>query len=321
MARLSCGVLLVALSACPAPEQAGPPPYPAPQTESDGEVIATVGPVTFTTREIEKRIKHQSPFIQVQLQDPKKKALFVEEQIRNEVLAQEAWAQKLYDDARIQEELRRLMVQRVMKDHLQSIRDQIKVTETELRQAYREREDEFNKPAKIRVSQIVRYVANDKERKEARKLLDQVKSQVVARQMKNDHTAFADAARQHSEDENTKLGGGDLQFLTREQLAERYGEEVAKHLFDDVTVGDMAIAAAPNAEVLFKKTGSRRAVERTLEQVKPQVRGALIGEKRTKAFEAFVETLKKKHAVTIDRKAIEHVKVESGAAPAPKDGK
>lgn len=320
MVRLSCAVLLVAVAACPAPEKSAAPTYPAPKTDPNGEVIAKVGPVTFTTAEIEKRIKQQSPFLRVQLQDPKKKALFVEEQIRNELLAQEAWSRKLYDDPRIKEELRRLMVQRVMKDHLRSIRDQIDVTETELRQAYRERMDEFNKPAKVRLSQIVRYVDSEKERREARTLLKRVQSEVIARQKKNDHRAFGEAARSHSQDENTKLGGGDLQFLTREQLAERYGDEVASHMFDAVSVGDMAIADAPNAVVLFKKTGSRRAVERTLEQVKPQVRGALIGEKRTKAFESFVEKLERKHGVKIDRKAIESVKVEV-SPPSPPGGK
>jgi hypothetical protein len=75
----------------------------------------------------------------------------------------------------------------------------------------------------------------------------------------------------------------------------------------------MAIADAPNAVVLFKKTGKRRAVERSLEQVKPQLRGSLIGEKRTRAFETFVDDLKKKHGVSVDQEAISSITVEMNA--------
>ena len=292
-------------------------PYPAPKVETEGKVVARIGPVALTTAEIEKRIRQQSPFIRVQLKDPNKMKLFVEEQIRNEVLAQEAWRKKLYDDPAIQSELRRVMIQKVMRDHLEAQKDQNETSETELLAAYKQRVDEFNKPEKIRLSQIVRFVDDDKERKEARKLLEKVQGQIVERQKKNDQQAFADNARQHSEDENTKNGGGDLQFMTKDQLAERYGKEVAEHMFTAVDIGDMAIADAPNAVVLFKKTGKRKAVEQTLEQVKPKIRGSLIGEKRTRAFEAFVEDLKKKQGVTVDQNAISGISVDMNAPTEP----
>jgi peptidyl-prolyl cis-trans isomerase C len=321
MARISrMAALLAALAAgcSPAPAER---PYPAPEMESGGKVIATIGPVQITTAELEKRIRQQSPFVRVQLKDPNKLKLFVEEQIRNEVIAQEAWRRKLYDDPAVQAELRRAMIQKVMKDHLETVKDNVETTETELLTAYKERLSEFNKPEKIRLSQIVRFVDDDGERKEARKLLEKVKSEVVERQKKNDQKAFSEAARAHSEDENTKLGGGDLQFMTQDELAERYGKEVATHMFTAVGVGDMAIADAPNAVVLFKKTGKRSAVERTLEQVKPQLRGSLIGEKRTRAFESFVEELKKKHGVTVDQEAIPSITVEMNTPtePAPEE--
>jgi hypothetical protein len=180
MARISAVGLLVVVSAgCPAAETERP--YPAPNVESSGKVIATIGPVRLTTGEIEKRIRQQSPFVRVQLKDPTKLKLFVEEQIRNEVLAQEAWKQKLYDDPAIHAELRRALIQKVMKDHLATVKDDVDTTETELLSAYKERLAEFNKPEKIRLSQIVRYVDDDAERKAARQLLEKVKNERTAR--------------------------------------------------------------------------------------------------------------------------------------------
>src|SRR5687768_13728274 len=114
MARVLQRVIaLVALAAgCPS-AQKDERPYPAPKVEAGGKLIAKIGPVELTTAEIEKRIRQQSPFVRVQLKDPQKLQLFVEEQIRNEVVAQEAWSQKLYQDPAIEAEVRRAMIQKV----------------------------------------------------------------------------------------------------------------------------------------------------------------------------------------------------------------
>ncbi|MEM7677702.1 MAG: hypothetical protein AAF449_17030, partial [Myxococcota bacterium] len=77
------------------------------------------------------------------------------------------------------------------------------------------------------------------------------------------------------------------------------GDEVAKHMFDEVKVGDLAVANAPNAVVLFKKTGMRRGVNRTFEQVRSQLRGRLAQQKRTEAFNNFVEKLKKDQNIEV----------------------
>jgi hypothetical protein len=49
--------------------------------------------------------------------------------------------------------------------------------------------------------------------------------------------------------------------------------------------------------VLFKKTGLRRAVERTVEMVKPQLRAKIQRERKNAAFEALFAELEKKYGV------------------------
>lgn len=307
-ALVAAGVCLI-LTACPA-EKAdpnAPKPYPAPQVVAEGDVIAQIGPVTLTTKEIEKRLKAQSPFMRIQLKDPARLQKYVEGEIRMELIAQEGWERRLYEDEKIKAELKRLIVQRVMNDHAESLGKSLEANAADLALAYKARHDEYNKPERIRLSQIVRYVEDDKTRGGAKKVLAKVKSEVLKAQKKNDQRAFARLAREYSEDEATKNGGGDLQFMNRDQLKERYGEVVAKHLFEDVKIGDVVVADAPNAVVLFKKTGVRRAVTRSLEMVKSQLRGQVISDKRQKAFDDFIQDLKKKRSVTVNEDAFQKI--------------
>lgn len=294
-------------------------PYPAPDVEKDGDVVVQIGDVTFTTKELEKRIAQQSPFVRQQLRDLEQRRKFVENEIRVEILAQEAWNRGLYKDPRIIAELKRAMVQRVMRDEMEALSATITVSEEDLRDAYRKKEAEFNKPEMIRISQIVRYADAGKAaaRKTERGRLEALREEILRKEKQNDTLAFSDAARKHSEDEATKRGGGDLQFLTREELAARYGFDVAQHMFEKAEVGDLLVAEAPNAILLFKKTGRRRGVTRTLEMVKPQLRGQLLGEKRSRAFDAFVGNLKRKGNVSIDAQAIENLKVDLAAPTEP----
>lgn len=306
----------VAFSGCPKAEAPdGPEPYPAPDVVTEGEVVAQIGPVTLTTDEIERRLSKESPFTRMQLKDPQQLEKYVDSQIRMELLAQEGWERGLAEDPQIKAELKRLIVQRVMNDHAASLQGELDANEGDLALLYKEKQAEFDKPERIRLSQIVRYVDNDAERKKAKALLERVKQEVIARQKKNDQTAFNKLARENSEDDATKNGGGDLQFMDRTQLTERYGEEVAKVLFEDVKIGDLAVADAPNAVVLFKKTGVRRAVKRSLEMVKSQLRGQIIADKRQKAFDELIEDLMTKRKVQVDRDAFTKIELEAKEKP------
>ena len=187
---------------------------------------------------------------------------------------------------------------------------EITVTDGEALQAYEDNKSEYVKPAKVRLAQIVRYVETEGERKAANKLLRKTQKQVLAEEAKSNYRAFSNAAKKSSQDEDTRNSGGDLQFLTREALTERYGDEVAKFMFDEVKVGDLAVANAPNAVVLFKKTGMRRGVERTFQQVRPQIRGKLQQEKRAEAFKAFVEQLKGKLGVEEHLDRVEQIELK-----------
>lgn len=312
---------LLVLVACSRPEPVTTPSlgaYPAPTDLLEtGDVVAEVGPVVFTTGELERRLAGQSPYVRAQLRDPESMKRWVENEVRIEALAQRAWEKGLQNEPRIQARIRALLVEELTKREMKAAAKGLEPNNAELMSAFEERRAEFEKPAKVRLSQIVRYVETASARKAARKLLEKVKSEVIAGQKRNDHRVFVQSAKKHSQDDATKLAAGDLQFLTKDELAERYGKDVANSSFDDAEVGDLFIADAPNAVVLFKKTGRRREVKRTLEEVRSQLRAQLMQQNRQAQFEAWSKEILQKAGVTVDETKLGKITVPGAPAPTP----
>jgi hypothetical protein len=311
---LALGLVAVCLHACdPAGGANGSKepgfPYPSPKVEESGEVVATVGTVVLTTAELEKRIQQQSPFVRAQLKDPEQKKKFVDNEVKIELLAQEGWRRNLHNDPRVIAEMRRAIVQRVMRDEMAELNKKVDLSEEELRQGYEKRTAEYNKPESIRLAQIV-MAKNQKKQAEA------LAAKLIEAQKRNEETAFADAARKNSQDVATRNGGGELPFMTREELEKKLGKESTDRWFDQAEVGTVGIEETADAWVIFKKTGKRRGTQRTLEMVKPQLRGQLLAEKRQAAFEAYVDGLKKKDNVVVDENLVRSLKVKIDA-PTP----
>ena len=320
---LVCTCASVVMACTPAPKsESGDSSYPVPTLSKDGETIAVIGPVTLTSDELGKRIQAQTPFARMQMQDPKRMVEYVKSEIQLELLAQEAWRRNLQNDPEVLLQFKRILTQRVIQDEMKRLSKDIAVSDGEALKEYEAKKSEYVKPPQIRLAQIVRYVETKAERAAADKLLRAARDKVLAEERKSNYRAFANAAKKSSQDETTNNSGGDLQFLTRDQLVDRYGEEVAKHMFDVVKVGDLAVANAPNAVVLFKKTGMRRGVNRTFEQVKSQIRGRLLQERRRAAFNDFVVQLKTTQGVEVNLDKVEAIKLmptgvtkESGQKP------
>jgi parvulin-like peptidyl-prolyl isomerase len=285
-------------------------PYPAPEVSSDGARVASIGPVALTTVELEHRIDQQSPFIKNQMVSLEQRRKFVENEVRTELLAQEGWKRRLYDDPQVLQELKRAIVHRMINEQMRSIQAETEVSDRDLEAAYERKRDEYNKPEKVRLSQIVLSAGDATSRRDARKRLESLKAGLEDEAKRGNDLAFAEAAKRISEDPSAKGTGGDLQFLSKEELTAAHGPEIARRLFDELEVGELTIVETPKSLALFKKTGKRRAVVRTLEMVKPQLAAEVLNEKKNKAFEAAMERMKEAARVVIDEKMIEALKVE-----------
>lgn len=282
---------------------------PAPQ----GNVLAMVGDKPITDVDFELRMDEQSPFIRARYNTMERKREFLDDMVRFELLAQEAERLGLQNDPDVQETLRKVIVQKLVRQQFDEGPDIAEIPEEDLRAFYDENISDYVKPERIRLSHIfIAAEAKDaaarrKAANEARTLLRQVR----AREAGTVKTAFAETARERSEDAATRTTGGDLLFKTKDELAETWGQAFADAAFGLETIGEIAtqVVETDRGYHLIKLTGRQAALDRSFESVKNQIKNRLTREKRTRDFDAFVASLREKTGVRVDEEALARVQV------------
>ena len=83
-----------------------------------GPVVARVGEETITADELKRRLDETSPFLRARYNTPERKREFLDNLIRNELLAQEAQRQCFDKSPAVSEQMKRAMIQELIKKQL-----------------------------------------------------------------------------------------------------------------------------------------------------------------------------------------------------------
>jgi peptidyl-prolyl cis-trans isomerase C len=197
-----------------------------------------------------------------------------------------------FDDLLAQERLSQAELKARLKEQLtierlfeQEVFPRVEVVEAEVERFYSERAGEWQEPERARVLQIV--VATREEAAQVRE------------QLRRSPQTFAEVARKSSIAPEGKAGG-DLGYIGR---GAGYPE-----VFDACftiplnTVSD--VTPSPYGFHIFKVTDRRPAQRRTLEQVRPEITEKLLRERRARAQEDYLQTLRGRAKIEIDEKAL-----------------
>lgn len=301
-------VAILGITAC-GKSPSGPAEAPPEKT---GPVVAVVGDTSITLGDLDKKLEPQ-PITRTRLTSLERKKEFLDNVIRFELLAQEASRMGLEKDPDVQEAMKRMMVQKLSQVQFENKEDE-PVSEEEARAFYQENVHDYVKEERVRVAHVFFAAPKDdptrpRIRGEAGKALAEVRQKEGAK----DRLAFSQLAKTRSDDEGSKRAGGDLSFRTRKELEEAWGPQVANAVFSLKSAGDFApLVESEKGFHILKMTGHQPPLERTFESVRAQIENRLTREKKTKAFEAFVEDLKGKTKIRVDEEALD--KLEGGGA-------
>jgi parvulin-like peptidyl-prolyl isomerase len=110
--------------------------------------------------------------------------------------------------------------------------------------------------------------------------------------------------------------GGDLRFLSKDEMTKAYSAQLAEAAFALKNPGDKSAAIETGAGVeLVKLQVKTVAVDRKFEESKDSIRGRMARERRSRDYDEFVKKLHEQGNVKIDD--AELGKVATADAPAP----
>jgi parvulin-like peptidyl-prolyl isomerase len=285
----------------------------------DGDPIATIGSMTLTVGEIENRLNKQNAFARARYQTPDKLTEFLETQVRFEVLAQEAFRRGVHLDAEVQDALKKIMVQKLTRDEFDGRVKLADITDDELKAYYDSHSDEYNKAEMMRASVV--QIAFGTDKAAAEKAAGQAHKAAAQKDKLADRGHFKEIVTKFATDEELKRVGGDIRYLSADEVTTRYGESVKIALWTLPEVNDVSdVVEGKDAYYVIKKTGVRKPIARTFDQVKNQIRNVIFRDKRNDAFNAYVEALKKDMGVVVHTDKISKIVIDVTGMPPPGDG-
>jgi len=311
-AFLACilGGCTLLVSACPKPkEQATGEQASATKHGLSAEQaklpLVVVGDTTVTVGEFAEQIAEKSPYLRARYGSPERRRELLDELVKFELLAKEAARRGLDKSEEVERAKRQVMVQQMMKAEFE---DKVKlsdITDQEIEAYFAAHPAEFNKPAQARVSQIVL-----KDEAKAKRVLKQVQD------AKGDDELFRKLVAELSEDTDSKLRGGDLQFFSkpadRVEGDPAVPDPVAEAAFTLNEPGDVypQLVKTVHGFHVLRLTAKRKALSRTLDHARRPIQNKLWREKREAAVTAFMQGLRSKAKIEENLDLLAQIHVE-----------
>jgi parvulin-like peptidyl-prolyl isomerase len=280
-----------------------------------GAYLAKVGNVQITQADFEKELKNLPSFAQKIFEGKEGKEKFLNELIKRELLYQEALKKGLDKNSeymkKVEEFKKITLISQLLETEITSKAD---VTDQDVKNYYEKHKEDFSPFLEAKVS-LIRV----KTEEEANKIRERL--------IKGED--FAKIAKSSSIDQGSAKNGGDLGYLSRNQLTPELEAVVSR-----LNTGEISEPIkVQNGYDIVKITDKKLGKQIEFEKVKNLIKQHLASEKQKDAFDSYIENLKKSYKVEVNNDALSKLLVEekgetekepegkSGPQSAPKEEK
>jgi peptidyl-prolyl cis-trans isomerase C len=263
--------------------------------------LAKIDDVTITLGELQERINRQSPYIRARYTSLEQKKEFLDSLIKFEVLAKEAARRGLDKDPEVVRTMKQVMIQRLMRDELDTKITADTVTDAEMKAYYDANLSEYVKPDEVRASAII-----VKNRAQAERVANEARGEAG-----KTNKGFRDLVARYSQDEDSKLRGGDLRYFDAQ--SKDVPAPVVKAAFALASTGDVsaAVDAGNGTWYVLKQTGRRRSMTKSFDDAKPAIRNKLFRDKRVAAQKDFVDGLRSSAKIEVNEANLAKVRIDT----------
>ena len=264
-------------------------------------VLATVDGVTITVGEFQDHLNRQSPYVRARYTSIDQKKEFLDSLVRFEVLAAEAAKRGYEKDPEVVRTMKQVMIQKLLRDEFETKVTPASISDAEVKAYYDGHQEEFVKPEEVRASAIV--------------VKSKAQADRVAKEAAGDagktNKGFRDLVSQYTTDDEQKLRGGDLRYMST--ATKDVPKPVIDAAFALANTGDVSgvVDAGDGTFWILKQTGRRKALTRSLEEATQTIRNKLYRDKRLETQKAFVEGLRQAAKVEIIEDNLAKVRVDT----------
>ncbi len=267
--------------------------------------VARIGERFLTVGEIERRINAQIPFVRKRYANEEEMKKFVEATVDFEILALEARKLGIDKNQEVVDAAKRVMIHRQRQLIIETRVSLEQITDDEVNAYYEKHLVEFQRPERRRVGIIV--VADEAKAKQLRAEVDK---------NSGDLRAFQQLVKDNSIDEDTKSRGGLLPFFEKE------GSTIEKSIVDATfgmtKAGDVAgPVKVDKGFAILRLSGISPAVDKKVAEVSDQLKRRILTDRQQKEFQRYLEELRAKANIRINREKLALVKVDTSAGHGP----
>jgi peptidyl-prolyl cis-trans isomerase C len=255
----------------------------------DAKVLATVNGTKITSDDFDREVKALPEYIRTMADTPQGKKEMIDTLVMRELILQQATKDGIDKGKDIEEKLAELKKRIIVDTYLKTkVEAESKVSDEDLKKFYEQNLDKFKTGEQIRASHIL-----VKSEQEAQAILDQLKK----------GSSFENLAKAKSTD-SSAAKGGDLGWFGKGSMVPAF-EKAAFGLKEGQLSG---VTKSDFGFHIIKLTGKRAAGTRPLDEVKEQIKGAIMPQKQQQVFMKLKEDLKKGAKIEL---------ADTQAAPAP----
>ena len=204
-----------------------------------------------------------------------------ENKLMNFYGSQEQYKKMLANQGLEQQEINEIFKYEIQLDKLSAKISSNKVSNSEIENFYKENKEMFNLDERVRLHQIL--IKNNDEN-----LIND-----LIKKLETNIYDFAKLAKKYSQDEKTAKFGGDMGFVTRNDLPNDIAEEI---FLQKVNTISKPLISEEGTHI-FYVTDKAAKVSYPLEKVKNDIEVYLYNEKRRKSLNTLVQNLKKSASI------------------------
>jgi parvulin-like peptidyl-prolyl isomerase len=265
-------------------------------TSRRAQVLVKGDGFAITVGTLEDHINKQPLGLRARYGETQERKALLDGLVRLELLSREATARGMAETSAVRQTVKDGAVQTLVRSEIDEKVTAESISKDDIAAFYSAHPEEFHHPAERRASQIA---TDTREHAES----------LIAEAKKTDMRGFAELARKHSLDAETKLRGGDLAFFTlapaRDASLRQVPEAVRKAVFALKTLGDVGGEPVPVAGQfsIIRWTGERPERHVTLSEAEGSIRARLWRERRQQAVTDLINDLRtqQKPQIFVDR--------------------